>query len=59
MELRLFTEFWRKSDYVYPANVFEVSRALIPEDQWFRDSVLKLDYKYTPWPRHKGNLLWQ
>jgi hypothetical protein len=38
--------------------VFQVSRRLQPSDQRARDSILTLDYKYTPWPRCGGNLLW-
>lgn len=37
---------------------FEVHRAFYPSDQFARDSVLKLDYNYTPWIRENGNLLW-
>jgi len=40
-------------------STFKVFRALVNSEQLFRDAVIKVDYNYTPWPRHNGNLLWQ
>lgn len=50
MEIYLWVDF--KTD-----NSFIVHRQLREDPQW-RDSILKLDYKYTPWIRKEGNLLW-
>jgi hypothetical protein len=38
---------------------FEIHRQLYNSNQGLEDSVLKLDYKFLPWPRYNGNLLWQ
>ena len=36
---------------------FEIQRKLFDPDRCL-DSILVLDYNYTPWPRDNGNLLW-
>jgi hypothetical protein len=38
-------------------NSFTVYRRL-QELVWMRNSIIKVDYKYTPWHRVGGNLLW-
>jgi len=35
-----------------------VHSRLVDAERIAKDSVLKLDYEYTPWPRCGGNLLW-
>jgi len=38
---------------------FEIMRWWYSPEKVAEDQVFKLDYKYVPWPRHNGNLLWQ
>jgi hypothetical protein len=47
------------TDYYNSTKTYEVYSRLIDAEQAVKDSVLKLDYNYTPWSRCGGNLLWQ
>lgn len=53
MELYLVPQY-NKQD-----KTFEVYHWWYSPEKFAKDSVLKLDYNYVPWPRHNGNLLWQ
>ena len=39
-------------------NAFWVHRNFYDPEQSLKDSILLLDYNYTPWPRCGGDLLW-
>lgn len=43
---------------VHPDNTFKVMRWWYGPEIAAKESILTLDYKYTPWPRYAGNLLW-
>jgi len=52
-EIYLAIYWWKNR-----SNTFEVDSRLVSPEQSLRDSVLTVDYNYTPWPRCGGNLLW-
>lgn len=39
-------------------NTFMIYRRLHEHDTRLTDSILVIDYRYTPWFRKGGNLLW-
>lgn len=42
-----------------PDGTFDVYSKVVPLEVTLMGSVIIVDYKYTPWPRYEGNLLWQ